>query len=88
MTKDNSKVVWIRLIKSLLDFEKIFFIVVKSVLHKIYHKGDGNGNPLQYSCLGNPTDRRAWQAILHGVSRVRHDIVTKTPKLFIPISAP
>ena len=59
MTKDNSKVVWIRLIKSLLDFEKIFFIVVKSVLHKIYHKGDGNGNPLQYSCLGNPTDRGA-----------------------------
>ena len=50
--------------------------------------GDGNGNPLQYSCLGNPMDRRAWQAILHGVSRVRHDLVTKTPKLFIPISAP
>ena len=26
----------------------------------------GNGNPLQYSCLGNPVDRRAWQAIVHG----------------------
>ena len=25
--------------------------------------GEGNGNPLQYSCLGNPMDRRAWQAI-------------------------
>ena len=25
--------------------------------------GDGNGNPLQYSCLGNPRDRGAWQVI-------------------------
>ena len=28
--------------------------------------GEGNGNPLQYSCLGNPTDRGAWQATVHG----------------------
>ena len=27
--------------------------------------GEGNGNPLQYSCLENSKDRRAWQAILH-----------------------
>ena len=27
----------------------------------------GNGNPLQYSCLENPMDRGAWQAIVHGV---------------------
>ena len=27
--------------------------------------GEGNGNPLQYSCLGNPTDRGAWQATVH-----------------------
>ena len=32
--------------------------------------GDGNGNPLQYSCLGNPVDREAWQATVHGVTRV------------------
>ena len=31
--------------------------------------GEGNGNPLQYSCLGNPTDREAWQAIIHGVAK-------------------
>ena len=30
--------------------------------------GEGNGNPLQYSCLGNPMDRGAWQAIVHGVT--------------------
>ena len=28
--------------------------------------GEGNGNVLQYSCLGNPIDRRAWRATVHG----------------------
>ena len=28
--------------------------------------GEGNGNPLQYSCLENPMDRRAWWATVHG----------------------
>ena len=31
--------------------------------------GEGNGNPLQYSCLGNPRDRGAWQATVHGVPK-------------------
>ena len=31
--------------------------------------GEGNGNPLQYSCLGNPMDREAWQATVHGVEK-------------------
>ena len=35
--------------------------------------GEGNGNPLQYSCLENPMDRGAWQATIHGVTRVGHD---------------
>ena len=30
---------------------------------------DGNGNPLQYSCLENPMDRGAWQATVHGVTK-------------------
>ena len=30
--------------------------------------GEGNGNPLQYSCLGNPMDTEAWRATLHGVT--------------------
>ena len=33
--------------------------------------GEGNGNPFQYSCLGNPMDRRAWWAIVHGVAKSR-----------------
>ena len=31
--------------------------------------GVGNGNPLQYSCLGNPMDRGAWWAEVHGVTK-------------------
>ena len=31
--------------------------------------GEGNGNPLQYSCLENPMDRGAWQATVYGVAK-------------------
>jgi len=31
--------------------------------------GEGNGNPLQYSCLGNFMDRGAWRATVHGVAK-------------------
>ena len=31
--------------------------------------GGGNDNPLQYSCLENPTDRGAWRATVHGVTK-------------------
>ena len=31
--------------------------------------GEGNGNPLQYSCLENPMDRGAWRATVHGVEK-------------------
>ena len=33
--------------------------------------GGGNGNSLQYSCLGNAMDRGAWRAIVHGVAKSR-----------------
>ena len=36
----------------------------------IYSNGEGNGNPLQYSCLENPMDRGAWQATVHGGCKV------------------
>ena len=41
--------------------------------------GEGNGNPLQYSCLENPTDRGAWRVSVRGVARVRHDLATEPP---------
>ena len=37
---------------------------------------EGNGNPLQYSCLENSTDRGAWQAVVHGVSKSRTRLST------------
>ena len=33
--------------------------------------GEGNGTPLQYSCLENPMDEGAWKAAVHGVAEVR-----------------
>ena len=46
------------------------------------YPGKGNESPLQYSCLGNPMDRGAWQATVHEVTRIGHELATK-PK---PIS--
>ena len=31
--------------------------------------GEGNGNPLQYCCLGTPMNRGAWRATVHGVAK-------------------
>ena len=39
--------------------------------------GEGNDNPLQYSCLENPMDRGAWQATDGRIARVEHDLSTK-----------
>ena len=40
--------------------------------------GERNDNPPQYSCLGNPIDRGAWQATVHRVAKVRYNLATKT----------
>ena len=37
--------------------------------------GEGNGNPLQYSCLENPMDREAWWATVHGVAKNRTQLL-------------
>ena len=42
---------------------------VGSTLESGRSLAEGNGNPLQYPCLGNPMDRRAWRAIVHGVTK-------------------
>ena len=41
--------------------------------------GEGNSNPLQYSCLRNPMDRGAWQATVQGVTTIGHSLATKPP---------
>ena len=43
--------------------------------HLLFWIGEGNANPLQYSCLENPMDRGAWWATVHGSQGVRHNWV-------------
>ena len=42
---------------------------------------EGNGNPLQYSCLGNPMDRGAWRAAVHGVIKSRTQLSKQQQQL-------
>ena len=56
-----------------VSFKILFFLYLPLVIE------EGNGNPVQYSCLENPMDREGWQATVHGVARVRHDLVTIQP---------
>ena len=46
---------------------------VGSILGSERSPGGGNGNPLQYSCQGNPMDRGGWRPIVHGVTRIGHN---------------
>ena len=49
---------------------------IVSILGSGRSPGEGNGSPLQDSCLGDPMDRGAWWATVQGVA-VRHDLATK-----------
>ena len=44
--------------------------------------GEGNGNPLQYSCLENPMERGPWRATVHVVARIGYNLATKPPPPF------
>ena len=41
--------------------------------------GEGNGTLLKYACLEKPIERGAWQATVHRLRRVKHNLVTKPP---------
>ena len=41
--------------------------------------GEGDGNPFQYSCLGNSMDREAWQTTIHGVTNSQMQLSTHRP---------
>ena len=45
--------------------------------------GRGNGNPLQYFCLGNPMDRGAWWATVHGVEKSRTQLSDQTTMILL-----
>ena len=44
--------------------------------------GEGNGNPLQYSCLENPMARGAWRAIVLGAATVRPNLATELANIY------
>ena len=48
---------------------KVPFTEQKDLNFTVCGYGEGNGNPLQYSCLENPMDEGAWQAAVHGVAK-------------------
>ena len=52
---------------------------VKKIPESKRSPGEGNGNPFQYSCLGNSMDGGAWQVTVHGIARVGHALMTKPP---------
>ena len=49
----------------------LFAICISSLVMSVYMFGEGNGTPLQYSCLENPMDGGAWWAAIHGVAKSR-----------------
>ena len=55
----------------LFAFSLIKYIIINKIISNTLMRanGEGNDNPLQYSCLGNPMDRGAWQATLHEVQK-------------------
>ena len=50
---------------------KKYFLITYNTQAREHKSREGNGNPLQYSCLENPMDRGAWWATVHGVTKSR-----------------
>ena len=80
--QDNSICIWILKSDYRFFYYLVTSLVAQTVKASAYNAGDpgmipvsgrfpgeGNGNPLQYSCLENPIDRGAWQATVHGVAK-------------------
>ena len=71
----KKKILAVKLLSQKLCAFKLFPKYILKSSHSIYilsiDIGEGNGNPLQYSCLENPVDRGAWQAAVCGVAQSR-----------------
>ena len=61
--------------KSVSRLSCIFWVLLRTtwnyhnIVNQLYPNTEGNGNPLQYSCLENPRDRRAWWGAVYGVTQ-------------------
>ena len=51
------------------------------------YPGEGNGNPLQYSCLENSMDRGTWWTAVHGIATVRRGLETKQQQQFLSFNS-
>ena len=58
-----------RVIKLSVLYSRPLFVYF--IYSSVYLGGEGNGTPLQYSCLENPMDGGAWWAVVHGVAKSR-----------------
>ena len=67
-----------RTVKNLPAMQETWFYPCVGKIEK------GNGNPLQYSCLENPTDREAWWATVCGIAKSQHNRVTNT-SILLPV---
>ena len=56
---------------------------VRSLPGSVRSLGEGNGNPLQYSCLGNPIHREAWRDTVHGITESQTRLSKKHLTLYI-----
>ena len=78
---------------SLSSFSHLLWSGHREILHflfkwcRVWGYGEGNGTPLQYSCLENPMDGGAWEAAVHGVakSRIQPNDFTSHLGLHVPI---
>ena len=65
----NSRLVWASLVaQTVKNPPAVQETWVQSLGREVF-PGEGNGNQLQYTCLGNPMDRGSWRAIVHGVAK-------------------
>ena len=76
MFSSKSLIVSGLMFRSLIHFEFTFVYGVRECSNFIhlhvaiqFSPGEGNGNPLQYSCLENPMDRGAWWDTVHGITK-------------------
>ena len=61
----------IDVIPKLIGKRKKDLVLPECVNRQVGKYGEGNGTPLQYSCLENPTEGGAWEAAVHGVAGSR-----------------
>ena len=58
-----------------------YYLVYTNFFFLLVYIGEGNGNPLQYSCLENPRDRGAWWAAVYWVTQSRTQLKQLSSKL-------